>query len=803
MTFSSGLSVRLGYSNPCPYPHRAGKHTLCRVVNTSYSNQQFSRVSLRRSYRLLVRSDKGESEDTKVVVEIEQQQNDNIVEKSEDLVIKEKDDAKNGLKNGNISQNSIQITQNGFLREAISLSKEDIKNIQNETSVVLNNSDQNLQNVAIEQLGLELKQNTPQNGYTLGVSDNEILNSQSLEIVQQEKSRKVQQRKPRLAKPKVAQNSIQTPDQECVKLEGQQDNKLQSLQQQSSSQSEVVKSNNEIQIMQDNSQVFEKVGSDLLPQTKETDTPDIPRNGHIVLDPVEQSSNNDKKEKNKRIRKTQKITSKETVEEKETGEESKESDEERKASEEENVRMLGQKEARNFFEEMDKFDEDVLQYVLTSMTGSKLSAKLPVRMVTGVGPKNEQLLKEAGCSFLWQLLFLFQFRFMCSEQEMEQYLRDVGVKKYKKTIIDFLKEQSLVRNAVITLEGNIGAGKTTFLKSLSKYARSKIKVIEEPVAEWQEVRNTAWIGRTNDGPEYFNLLNNFYTEPKQAFQFQTFVLGTKISNSAYASDPWHYDTLSSIKQSQNMQKDMVHLLERSVFADRLVFVRSLHEKKIMNDQEVSIYDQLFDRIVNYQSPNLYPDGFVYLRAEPKVCENRMKKRNRSEESKVTYQYLKGLHEMHEDWLHKYSLRDVSDENVKAILQRRRESRFLSNQDYQFIPDRSSNIELEMIRNLMYDTLDIAKIHSIPTVPECLLNSDLAKIQLIDPRQNQFVSKYPGLAGIPTLEVDWNQDWDIEGDTKKQEKIANIVESFVDWVSRYKALIRIPELLPVHYTYHGS
>jgi len=41
---------------------------------------------------------------------------------------------------------------------------------------------------------------------------------------------------------------------------------------------------------------------------------------------------------------------------------------------------------------------------------------------------------------------------------------------------------------------------------------------------------------------------------------------------------------------------------------------------------------------------------VYLRAKPETCLERIKSRNRPEEQSITLDYLKQLHECHEEWL---------------------------------------------------------------------------------------------------------------------------------------------------------
>ena len=69
----------------------------------------------------------------------------------------------------------------------------------------------------------------------------------------------------------------------------------------------------------------------------------------------------------------------------------------------------------------------------------------------------------------------------------------------------------------------------------------------------------------------------------------------------------------------------------------------------MNEMEINIYDSWFDPVLS-SLPGLIPDGFIYLRASPDTCHKRMKLRRRSEEGGVTLDYLRDLHEKHENWL---------------------------------------------------------------------------------------------------------------------------------------------------------
>jgi thymidylate kinase len=69
----------------------------------------------------------------------------------------------------------------------------------------------------------------------------------------------------------------------------------------------------------------------------------------------------------------------------------------------------------------------------------------------------------------------------------------------------------------------------------------------------------------------------------------------------------------------------------------------------MNEMEISVYDSWFNPVVS-ALPGLVPDGFIYLRASPDTCHRRMLMRKRPEEQNVTIDYLRDLHEKHEQWL---------------------------------------------------------------------------------------------------------------------------------------------------------
>ena len=167
------------------------------------------------------------------------------------------------------------------------------------------------------------------------------------------------------------------------------------------------------------------------------------------------------------------------------------------------------------------------------------------------------------------------------------------------------------------VEGNIGAGKSTFLKLIED--RLNIQIVFEPHEKWQKIGDTG------------NLLEKFYTDTQRwAYTFQTYAFVTRV-----------------ISQQEYAKKNLfsAQLLERSVYSDRYCFADVAHERGNMNALEWTLYKEWFAWLVdNY---TLKPSGFIYLRTSPETCYKRLKKRCRQEEVEVSLDYLQALHDKHE------------------------------------------------------------------------------------------------------------------------------------------------------------
>ena len=174
----------------------------------------------------------------------------------------------------------------------------------------------------------------------------------------------------------------------------------------------------------------------------------------------------------------------------------------------------------------------------------------------------------------------------------------------------------------ISVEANIGSGKSTFLRKLKEKYPTKFNVIYEPLEEWQEK-----FSDVND-----NILGLFYKDiPRWSYTFQSNAFITRIQKFAAERKP-----------------DMFNLCERSVLSDYYLFAKMLREEGNMNEIEWKLYENWHKWLI--ESFKAKPDAIIYLRSDPNVSYERLKKRNRSEESEVPLEYLKKLHQYHEDWL---------------------------------------------------------------------------------------------------------------------------------------------------------
>lgn len=175
---------------------------------------------------------------------------------------------------------------------------------------------------------------------------------------------------------------------------------------------------------------------------------------------------------------------------------------------------------------------------------------------------------------------------------------------------------------IISIEGNIGSGKSTLVSYLEKkYGNNPdFYFLQEPVDIWNTIVDENGV----------TILEKFYgNTEKYAFQFQVM---------AYIS------RLSLLRKALKVQCKYI-ITERSIFTDAHIFAKMLYDDKKISQIEYSIYKMWFDEFID-ESP---VSKLVYVKAEPEVSCGRVIKRNRQGET-IPLEYLAKCHDYHEKWL---------------------------------------------------------------------------------------------------------------------------------------------------------
>jgi deoxyadenosine/deoxycytidine kinase len=175
----------------------------------------------------------------------------------------------------------------------------------------------------------------------------------------------------------------------------------------------------------------------------------------------------------------------------------------------------------------------------------------------------------------------------------------------------------------VSLEGNIGSGKSTFLNYLKEFYcdRQEICFLDEPVEVWNSIRDENGV----------TILEKYYADQaKYAFDFQMM---------AYIS------RLSAIKGAMRAGCKII-ISERSLQTDCNVFAQMLHKSGKITPIQFLIYSRWYHEFLT----ELPPCQYVYVRADPLESYQRIKTRGRIGEEEIHLAYLTDCHAHHENWL---------------------------------------------------------------------------------------------------------------------------------------------------------
>lgn len=167
----------------------------------------------------------------------------------------------------------------------------------------------------------------------------------------------------------------------------------------------------------------------------------------------------------------------------------------------------------------------------------------------------------------------------------------------------------------IAIAGNIGSGKTSLTRLLSKHYN--------------------WEARYEDVDEN-PYLNDFYNDMQRwSFNLQIYFLNSRFNQ---------------ILEIRKSGKTVIQ--DRTIYEDAYIFAPNLHSMGLMTTRDFNNYSSLFQLMSSLVDP---PDLLIYLRATVPTLVNQIQKRGREYENTIRLDYLKRLNERYEAWITSYKL----------------------------------------------------------------------------------------------------------------------------------------------------
>jgi deoxycitidine kinase/deoxyguanosine kinase len=170
-----------------------------------------------------------------------------------------------------------------------------------------------------------------------------------------------------------------------------------------------------------------------------------------------------------------------------------------------------------------------------------------------------------------------------------------------------------MKTTIISIEGNIGSGKSTLFEKLKIHFSNNKNIIfvREPVDIWESIQDEN--GTT--------ILEKFYQDQiKYSFSFQIM---------AYIS------RINLLKETIKQHPGVTIITERSLYTDKMVFAKMLYDTHKIEYINYQIYLNLFDTFKNDFNVN----NIIYIKTDPDICCNRILKRARNGENNISLDYL--------------------------------------------------------------------------------------------------------------------------------------------------------------------
>jgi len=200
-----------------------------------------------------------------------------------------------------------------------------------------------------------------------------------------------------------------------------------------------------------------------------------------------------------------------------------------------------------------------------------------------------------------------------------------------------MSSSKITQSQLVSIEGNIGGGKSTLLKKMrEKYSDNKnVVFVDEPVDDWESIKDENGI----------TMLELFYQDQNtHAFAFQMMAFISR---------------LSKLKNAIEKNSNAIIITERSLYTDKMVFAQMLRDSKNIRHEHHQIYLKWFETFaIDYPINKI-----IYVNTPPNICYERISKRSRNGESNIPLDYLEKCHAYHNNMINKYSKNCVCQNQI--------------------------------------------------------------------------------------------------------------------------------------------
>jgi deoxyadenosine/deoxycytidine kinase len=187
------------------------------------------------------------------------------------------------------------------------------------------------------------------------------------------------------------------------------------------------------------------------------------------------------------------------------------------------------------------------------------------------------------------------------------------------------EKYGIPHNAVITVGGTVGVGKSTFTRVLAELLGFRISV--------EKVDNNPYLSR-------------FYDDfSRWSFHLQIYFLAERFK-----------------EQKRMFEYGGGFVQDRSIYEDTGIFAKMLYEQGHMSQEDYETYTQLFEAMV--MTPYFpHPDVLIYLEGSFDEIIQRVKERGRPMEQQTPISYWEDLFQRYERWINKFTACPVLRINI--------------------------------------------------------------------------------------------------------------------------------------------